>query len=237
MSYPKFHKINRLYNEAFSITEKIDGTNGLIYIESIPRYEVLPKYDRMPRTTVNISWGPEPEDTGLVWIAAGSRSKWISPDDDNHGFAKWVYENADSLAYLKSGYHYGEWAGPGINGNPYGLKEKTFFLFNWRKWYEKTEDGFDLGRPTILPRSFIDLPVYVVPVLEINVPYHDLANKIAKWTGILEYDGSLIGLHGKAEGVVVESSLGIEIGGGQKVHPSWKYFCGGEKANATRKGS
>jgi hypothetical protein len=31
---------------------------------------------------------------------------------------------------LGDGYHYGEWAGPGIQNNLHMLKQKTFFLFN-----------------------------------------------------------------------------------------------------------
>jgi hypothetical protein len=30
----------------------------------------------------------------------GFRNKWITPDDDNFGFAKWSYENKDALVSI-----------------------------------------------------------------------------------------------------------------------------------------
>jgi hypothetical protein len=80
-------------------------------------------------------------------IHAGSRSRWLTPDDDNYGFCKWVIENRDELIEkLGEGRHFGEWAGIGINSGE-GLKEKTLCLFNWRRWY-----GKDLpNRTTVVP--------------------------------------------------------------------------------------
>lgn len=82
-TYPKFPKITRLYSDV-CITEKIDGTNGLIHVSK----------DGMVR--------------------AGSRNRWLYVDQDNHGFASWVSDNYDELAKLGPGYHYGEWYGYGI---------------------------------------------------------------------------------------------------------------------------
>lgn len=83
-----------------TITEKIDGTNACVVIQD-----------------------------GAV-VGCQSRNRAIKPGDDNMGFAFWVYENADELAAPGDGYHYGEWAGPGIQKNPHNLPEKQFFLFN-----------------------------------------------------------------------------------------------------------
>jgi len=85
------------------VTEKIDGTNGVIHV------------------TLD----------GVV--RAGSRTRWITPENDNHGFARWVQEHADELRLLGAGLHYGEWWGAGINRG-YGLKEKRFSLFNVARW-------------------------------------------------------------------------------------------------------
>lgn len=89
------------------ITEKLDGTNALVYVG----------------------------DDGVVM--AGSRSRWITPVEDNHGFARWVQEHEDELRTLGPGYHYGEWWGHGINKRQYGLKEKRFSLFNTHRWAEE----------------------------------------------------------------------------------------------------
>lgn len=85
------------------ITEKIDGTNGQICIT----------------------------DQGDFLI--GSRTRWITPETDNHGFARWAVANKEELLKLGVGKHYGEWWGHGIQ-RTYGLKEKRFSLFNTLRW-------------------------------------------------------------------------------------------------------
>lgn len=63
-------------------------------------------------------------------VFAQSRTRIITPDDDNYGFARWVQENAEQLKLdLGEGYHFGEWWGKGIQRG-YGLEEKRFSLFN-----------------------------------------------------------------------------------------------------------
>lgn len=102
--FKEFPKIARL-NREIVITEKIDGTNALIYIGD-----------------------------DFETILAGSRTKWITPQDDNQGFAKWVQDHKEELlSGLGPGYHYGEWWGVGI-GRRYDLKEKRFSLFNVSRW-------------------------------------------------------------------------------------------------------
>ncbi len=87
------------------ITEKLDGTNAQIFIT---------------------------EDGQLI---AGSRTRWITPKDDNYGFAKWVAEHESELLTLGPGAHFGEWWGGGVQRG-YGLLkgEKRFSLFNVGRW-------------------------------------------------------------------------------------------------------
>lgn len=85
------------------ITEKLDGTNAQIVIDAEGN------------------------------VRAGSRNRWITPEDDNFGFASWVYNNQEELRGLGEGQHFGEWWGNGIQRG-YGLKEKRFSLFNATRW-------------------------------------------------------------------------------------------------------
>lgn len=102
--FKAFDKIARL-NRDVVITEKIDGTNALIYIAD-----------------------------DFETMKVGSRSQWITPEKDNFGFARWVEEHRDELLKgLGPGYHYGEWWGAGVQRR-YGLTEKRFSLFNVARW-------------------------------------------------------------------------------------------------------
>lgn len=74
-------------------------------------------------------------------IQAGSRTRWITPDDDNFNFARFVAENSTELiAKLGEGQHFGEWYGLGINAG-YGMKEKRFALFNTHRWIPVRDAG------------------------------------------------------------------------------------------------
>lgn len=85
------------------VTEKLDGTNASITIT---------------------------EDGQFL---TGSRTRWITPEDDNYGFARWATANKDALMGLGVGTHFGEWWGQGIQRN-YSLREKRFSLFNTTRW-------------------------------------------------------------------------------------------------------
>lgn len=104
--FVEFNKIARL-SRACVITEKIDGTNGCIFIG----------------------------DDGEFLI--GSRTRWIQPGNDNHGFARWATDHKEELLRLGPGRHFGEWWGSGIQRG-YGLQngEKRFSLFNVNRWGE-----------------------------------------------------------------------------------------------------
>lgn len=85
------------------ITEKLDGTNAQVFI------------------------GEDGE------MKFGSRSRWITPEDDNYGFARWATDHAEELRALGPGRHFGEWWGQGIQ-RKYDLNEKRFSLFNSERW-------------------------------------------------------------------------------------------------------
>jgi len=104
------------------VTEKIDGTNAQICI--------IKAREPVDSDGCIDAWL---EDDDMFFMYAGSRNKWISPDDDNYGFAKWAQENRIELRKLGAGQHFGEWWGRGIQCN-YGLEERRFSLFNTIRW-------------------------------------------------------------------------------------------------------
>ena len=102
--FNEFPKIPRLRRD-ITITEKIDGTNASILV---------------------------PENGGPV--LAGSRTRWVTPESDSYGFARWVKANEDALREgLGFGHHFGEWWGAGIQRR-YGITDKRFSLFNTFRW-------------------------------------------------------------------------------------------------------
>lgn len=120
-SGPTFTEFVKIYrlSRDMIVTEKLDGTNASITIDLDGQ------------------------------IRAGSRNRYITPKDDNFGFARWVEEHAEELQLLGPGQHFGEWWGRGIQRG-YGLAEKRFSLFNVTRW----------GDPATRPAC-----VGVVPVL------------------------------------------------------------------------
>lgn len=123
-----FPKIPR-FNRPFTITEKIDGSNGIISIDV--GYK---DFDAQDVNALSVY-----TDEGTFTLRAGSRKRWINPNQDNHGFAQWAWDNAKELVLgLGEGTHYGEWWGSGINRG-YGLAkgEKHFSLFNVNRWNEE----------------------------------------------------------------------------------------------------
>lgn len=122
-AFRPFDKIARLKRESVC-TEKLDGTNGQIYIFELGAEPVE-------------TFGPDMvSQTDTLAIVAGSRSRYLTYGNkhaDNFGFGRWVHENAAELAGLGPGRHYGEWWGQGIQRG-YGLKEKRFSLFNVGRW-------------------------------------------------------------------------------------------------------
>lgn len=121
--FPKFGKIPR-WNREVTVTEKIDGTNGVIAIAHIADIATQMEWGY----PVILAQGPD----DLV-LYAGSRNRWLTVQQDNHGFAEWAFSVAPELFKLGPGVHYGEWYGRGIQRG-YGLNEKRFMLFNQTRW-------------------------------------------------------------------------------------------------------
>lgn len=125
MKFNEWPKMAR-FSRTIIITEKIDGTNSSIFIQDASLEEA--------------------EDSNIIAIVngfsirAGSRTRWITPtkNNDNYGFAKWVYDNKEELVTLGEGHHFGEWWGSGIQRN-YGLSkgERIFSLFNTHRWSDE----------------------------------------------------------------------------------------------------
>lgn len=107
MTLPEFVSFGKIarLSRPCVVTEKIDGTNASVFVG---------------------------EDGTVI---AGSRTRWITPEDDNFGFAAWVRDNREELLGLGVGHHYGEWWGRGIQRG-YGLNDKRFSLFNTKRWGE-----------------------------------------------------------------------------------------------------
>lgn len=136
------------------VTEKIDGTNASIHI------------------------------TEEGELLTGSRTRWITPEDDNFGFAKWAQEHKVELLSLGVGSHFGEWWGQGIQRN-YGLKEKRFSLFNVTRFKE-----------VILPSCVSLVPILyegIFDYLDVNLFIHNL-----KLNGSVAVPGFM-----KPEGIVI----------------------------------
>jgi hypothetical protein len=137
MQFKKFSKIPRLSRDII-ITEKIDGTNASILIINSRDFEKahLDVEEAFPFFEEYCLAVNTQEDREFdLYLFAGSRTRWITPQRDNYGFARWVKENADELFKLGEGQHFGEWYGQGIQ-RKYGLQEKRWALFNVGKWVD-----------------------------------------------------------------------------------------------------
>lgn len=161
MKFQPFPKMARLTREMI-ITEKIDGTNASVFI-----------YDPAENTEADEGFTSATDKDGKVWnIKAGSRTRWITPQDDNFGFAKWVWDNAQELVSLGVGHHFGEWWGSGIQrGYGYKKGERFFSLFNVSRWCEHGTEPQQI--PTADPRivkmqDVLPECVGLVPVLRIG---------------------------------------------------------------------
>lgn len=119
-------KIPRHGKGGVVITEKIDGTNAQI---NIVRVDYLLHTGLEPKV---IHTFIDEDDEGWA-VFAGSRKRYITPEEDNFGFARWVEENRAELIKLGEGRHFGEWYGAGIQRG-YGLDHKRFALFNTSRW-------------------------------------------------------------------------------------------------------
>lgn len=160
MEFKSFDSIKKVRDIEMSITQKIHGSNAQVFIfenriplgqvpKDITAEELVAQFgERQLEVT------PYSDETSSVTaveldLLVGSRTRWITPEDDNFGFARFVYANkAEFIEKLGVGRHFGEWAGPGINSGE-GLTQKTFVLFDWWK--------FPVERP--LPPQTVVVPL------------------------------------------------------------------------------
>ena len=147
MDFVPWAKTPRLFR-GMVVSEKIDGTNAAIAIEEWPipvlsmdefhRFIDPGTEDRTSMSTLDGRYTAK-----VVWldgkvylVGAQSRKRMITPEEDNFGFARWVFDNAEELVQILGvGRHYGEWWGSGIQRG-YGLTkgEKRFSLFNVKRY-------------------------------------------------------------------------------------------------------
>lgn len=128
IEFRSFNKLARL-NREIVITEKLDGTNAQILL--------FPACDQ-GLNNPNVVF-----QNGETAMLVGSRNRWITPQQDNYGFARWCRDNASELLKLGHGRHFGEWWGNGIQRG-YGVPNKRFSLFNVGRWspdYAATAGG------------------------------------------------------------------------------------------------
>lgn len=165
--------------QGITVTEKIDGTNACVVIG---------------------------EDGS---VAAQSRSRLVTPEADNYGFARWVSENQEALLQLGPGYHYGEWWGAGIQRR-YGLTEKRFSLFNAGRWHDR---HVLLG--TEIPGvQYAPLCCHVVPVLtqgalinSIEIAEHTLRKFGSQAApGFMQPEGFVVYMHGHYFKYILDSA-------------------------------
>lgn len=130
------------------ITEKIDGTNAQILI------------------------------TEEGQMLVGSRTRWITPEQDNMGFARWAMEHREELMQLGAGRHFGEWWGQGIQ-RKYGMSEKRWSLFNVGRWclHGETPQTIPTADPRIVKTQDMLPPCcHLVPVLHRGIFSTEIAD-------------------------------------------------------------
>lgn len=164
--FEKFPKIPRIDKALYAIvTEKLDGVNAQIAIEN-----------------------------GCI-VGVGSRNRWITPDNDNYGFAKWVQNNVEELLKLGDGRHYGEWFGQGIQ-RTYHLYEKRFALFNVKRWRDVRPTCCDivpvLFEGNLYPSDITEITEQLKKTGSLASPgfknpegiiiYYPTTNTLLKWT-------------------------------------------------------
>lgn len=147
------------------VTEKLDGTNASVYI------------------------GENGE------FMTASRSRWITPQDDNYGFSKWAHEHKDELLKMGPGHHFGEWWGQGIQRN-YGLSEKRWSLFNVSRWCLADQEPKEIKMQERLPACCGLVPVLyrgVFDRIDVDLILDELATSGSKAApGFMKPEGIVI---------------------------------------------
>ena len=143
-------------NREVIITEKIDGTNASITIT-------------------------EEED-----FLIGSRTRFITPKDDNFGFAAWCYEHKEQLLKLGVGTHFGEWWGKGIQRG-YNLDCRRFSLFNTARWHGSVDLPLCCSVVPVLWRGLFDTTMCHLAIEGLKVNGSKAAPGFMKPEGIVVF--------------------------------------------------
>lgn len=204
IEFQPWPKTPRLSAGDVVITEKIDGTNACVVIDPEPLLG-----DWEAGTDLGCGVIVDVHGTSHVMYAQ-SRKRFVHPDTDNAGFARWVWDNSATLAELLGvGHHFGEWWGQGIQRR-YGMPTKIFSLFDSHRWNKVALDYGEWGTKA----DAINLDI--VPVLHIG-KFSD--RDIERTLELLRQEGSFASLKygvrfNKPEGVIVRHQ---SLGGNLKV--------------------
>jgi hypothetical protein len=158
MEYPIFEPMQKIgrLSRDCTVTEKLDGTNASIYIS----------------------------ETGL--FLTGSRTRWITPEDDNYRFSRWANEHRAELMQLGPGHHFGEWWGLGIQRG-YGLAEKRFSLFNTNRWSDPASRPECVGVVPVLYEGEFDMLEIYKCLVGLKIHGSKAAPGFAKPEGVVVY--------------------------------------------------
>lgn len=154
-----------------------------------------------------------------------SRERVITPEDDNHGFARWVHSRKDEwLRALAPGtVVFGEWAGPGVMKGVALSKipEKVFAVF--AVLHTDGEDGLALSvEPDEIASIVKGSPCYVIPWykdLNVEVNWDATAEELAPVMDAINTEvraveqcdpwvKSVFGVAGTGEGLVFYPEMG-----------------------------
>lgn len=143
-----------------------------------------------------------------------SRSRVLTPKEDNYGFAAWVLQHRDYFAELPNGTLYGEWFGQGIQSKVAAsrVKGKHFAPFQFR-----FPNGTCVNEPQIL-MPLLEMPLTCHPlpwlgdafVVDFRNP--DLAKAEALMAQVEAVDPFIrdtFGIEGLGEGIVCYPTNGM----------------------------
>jgi len=127
MEFKKWVKIHQFHNTRKEIKRKIDYQFSVGNVVPFPKvtYRAKVKLDGT-NAAIRIKDGE---------VKVQSRSRFITPEDDNYGFATWVYKNMGFFTSIPVPSNvdfcvYGEWAGKGVQRRTSVSKvDRKFFPF------------------------------------------------------------------------------------------------------------
>lgn len=180
MDFIPFKKIGHFRNFQMRVTQKIHGTNAQIMIRPMDNDSFSANTDLICEV-----------DGKNFEVRVGSRTRWINPENDNYGFAAFVYANKEEIVRcLGPGQHFGEWAGPGINSGE-GLSQKTFVLFDHWKFPPERK----LPPQTIVVPVLYEGPFDLKKVEELATDLKAAGSKLAP--GFMRPEGMVISVLGE----------------------------------------